>query len=254
MISKQLSSSDYFFRYFSINLAITPEQKRKVYELRYRVYCQEMGYEDADQFPDEQECDEFDNRSLHCLITHNETGLAAGCVRMITGDESLYEEPLPLEKFCLQSLSIETAELLNRDRSKVCEISRLAVDAAFRRRRGESDTQIGSIGAFDFTDSNHHRARSLIAEAGFLAATAMAHMCGRHYMFAMMEPLLPRVMRKTGLHFERVGQEMDYHGLRAPYVVSVPSILKRIRPELVGLYNTMVNQFQVDYRGMLKIA
>ena len=75
-----------------------------MYRLRYRVYCKELGYEPADNFPDGEEYDEDDLKSLHCLITHKRSGIAAGCVRLIkTGARE--HDPLPIERHCQANLS-----------------------------------------------------------------------------------------------------------------------------------------------------
>ena len=72
-----------FQKYFSVQLANTPELKRKVYNIRYHVYCKEFEYESIESCPDEMETDEYDDCSLHCLIIHNSTNIPAACVRLV---------------------------------------------------------------------------------------------------------------------------------------------------------------------------
>ena len=76
---------DDFLRYFDMEFAATPEQRSAVYGVRYNVYCLEEQYEPASRYPDRQETDEYDDRSLHCLITHRSSGIHAGCVRVVSG-------------------------------------------------------------------------------------------------------------------------------------------------------------------------
>jgi hypothetical protein len=115
--------------------------------LRYRVYCEEFGYEPAEAFPDKREMDDFDSHSMHCLVTHKRSKRAASCVRMICASD---EHMLPIEHFCRENIYVEYMDSLTDDRDELCEISRLAVDAAFRHRPREKHTRIGEYDAMDY--------------------------------------------------------------------------------------------------------
>jgi hypothetical protein len=80
--SKKSSMVEDFQEYFDLELANTPEKLESVYRVRYRVYCEEFGYEPADAFPNQLETDEFDENASHCLVTHKLTGMPAGCARL----------------------------------------------------------------------------------------------------------------------------------------------------------------------------
>lgn len=229
------SISAHFLEYFSVTLARAPEQKRDAYRIRYRVYCDEFGYENPSHFPDELERDEYDERSLHCVITHR-SGMAAGCVRLVPTNNDASSDPLPFEKYCGDSLDTAFVRSLNLDRAKTCEISRLAVDGAFRRRSGEAKTRFGEVDAMDIT-RREQRTFSLIAVAGFLAATALTELSGRTEAFAMMEPFLPRLLKRSGILFQRAGADVDYHGIRAPYFIRTQDALDNMRPDLRELYD-----------------
>jgi len=224
-----------FSRYFSVKLAESEAQKKAVFHIRYRVYCEEFKYESVDHFPDQLEIDDYDEVSKHCLITHLETGAPAGCVRLIPALGSREDEPLPFEKYCKSSLDCAFIDSMSLDRGKVCEISRLAVDGTFRRRTGESITRFGQINGLHFSPEEQ-RTFSLIAVACFLATTVMSEMENRTNGFAMMEPFLPRMMHKSGIDFHRVGKDIDYHGIRAPYFVTTQSILANMHTDLRQLY------------------
>ena len=77
------SPCEAFNTWFSVDFASSAELCKRVYEVRYRVYCEEFGYEEREAFPDGQERDKYDAASLHCLITHRPTGRPAGCVRLV---------------------------------------------------------------------------------------------------------------------------------------------------------------------------
>ena len=101
MEDTNLSLLENFQRFFDIQLATTETQRKAVFRIRYRVYCEEFGYERPEDFPDRRERDCFDAHSLHCLITHRRSGHPAGCVRLVCASD---EQALPIESYCLQSV------------------------------------------------------------------------------------------------------------------------------------------------------
>lgn len=240
--------SENFLRYFDVEFATSEAELAEVFGIRYRVYCEEFGYEPRDAFPDRKEKDEFDEASLHALIVHKSSGLGAGCVRLVspTGDNS--EDLLPFEKNCADSLHTELIESLDLDRNSMCEISRLAVDGAFRRRSGEEVTRYGVIEGLDCSQQER-RTFSMIAVTCFLAATALTSSSGRTNVFAMMEPFLPRLLQRSGISFRRVGEDIDYHGLRAPYFITTESALENMRPDLKELYNEVYSRIANGVSG-----
>ncbi|ATG91247.1 PEP-CTERM/exosortase system-associated acyltransferase [Methylomonas koyamae] len=234
-VAQKLSLAESFSRYFKVSLAETVAQKQQVFRIRYRVYCEEFKYESQEHFKDELEIDEYDQLSRHCLITHIHTGLPAGCVRLVPALGAESEAPLPLERYCSNSLDRNTLASLQLDRNTVCEISRLAVDGAFRRRTGESLTRFGEINGLHFS-AQEQRTFSTIAVACFFAATVLTEIDRRTNVFAMMEPFLPRMMHRSGIDFQRVGKDIDYHGIRAPYFITTQSVLANMHAELRELY------------------
>ena len=253
MSEAAVSPGEAFEQYFSVDLASTPEAHAHVFGIRYRVYCEEFGYEDRSAFPDGQERDKYDAVSLHCLITHRASTTPAGCVRLVpTAAPGL--ELLPLEEHCANSLDRALLDSFSLERSTMCEISRLAVDGRFRRRAGESMSRFGASKALDISQQEE-RSFSLISVAAFLAATALTDLSGRHNVLAMMEPFLPRMLERSGIHFHRVGADVDYHGLRAPYLGrTYQDGLATMRPELKQMYQAIHarirSQFQVATGGV----
>jgi len=230
-----------FQKFFSVAIALTPEQKRAVYRIRYRVYCEEFGYEPLEAFPEGLENDEFDEHALHCVIVHQRSAIPAACVRMVWPEPG--REQLPFEKYCGHAIDPDLMSKLDVDRARVCEISRLAVDGAFRRRSGEAATRFGLVSGLDCSQSEK-RTFSLVAVSAFLAATALTGLSGRTHVFAMMEPFLPRLLQMSGINFTKAGHEIDYHGLRAPYFGHTQNGLDGMLPELRTLYESIHQSFQ----------
>jgi len=248
-VSTNLTES--FNKYFSVAVATTPEQKQEIYRVRYRVYCDEFGFEDGGQYSDKAECDEFDDYAIQCLVSHRSSGIPAGCVRLVPASVGITYHLLPFEKFCAAGLDNDYLHGLGMDRGSICEISRLAVDGSFRQRSGETITRLGKHNAMDFS---HHEGRtfSLVAVAGYLATTALTAITGRTNMFAMMEPFLPDVLHKAGIEFQRVGQDVDYHGVRAPYFIKTESVLENMSPEIRHLYDAIYERIEFKYRAAIE--
>lgn len=229
------SLSEAFLNYFDVALVATQQDRDRVGRLRYRVYCEEFGYESAADNPDGMETDRFDDHSLHCLITHRRSGETAGCVRLICATD---KHELPLEAYCLENVFVDYLDTLAAERNRVCEVSRLAVDPAFRRRTGELHTRLGE---FDAMDCCHQEQRtfSLISIAAVLAGFAMSSLTDRTSIFTMMETNLPRLLRRAGILMQQAGDPMDYHGLRSAYFISTDIALSNMRDDLLGMYDTI---------------
>lgn len=241
MRSERSTRLDDFIRYFDLSVAVSPAQREQVYQVRYRVYCEEFGYEPESVFGNHQEVDEFDRQSIHCLVTHRSTGMPAGCVRLVLVDGS---DLMPIEAHARQFMDQQFIETFSEQRHTLCEISRLAVDGAFRHRRGERKSRFGNLDTIDF-DSHEKRTFPLIAMALFLAAGAVADLMNRKNCFAIMEPFLPIILRRTGIIFRRIGEDFEYHGIRAPYYADIDELIGSATVELRLCFDAVRQQFAV---------
>lgn len=244
----QYTLCENFLSYFDVAFAATEAQRSEVFGIRYSVYCDEFNYEPAQLFPDHEEKDEFDANALHVLVTHKSTGMPAGCVRLVMPTGLGGKDLLPFEKNCGENLDDEFIQGLDLERNTVCEISRLAVDGMFRRRAGEKVTRFGEVEGLDCSQQER-RTFSMIAVACFLAATALTDIAERRNVFAMMEPFLPRLLKRSGIVFQRAGTDVDYHGLRAPYFITAQSAVNEMRPDLRELYREIYRLISLDYRA-----
>lgn len=228
-----------FAEYFELSLALSPEAKKDVYAIRYNVYCEEFGYEDSQAFKDGMETDVFDDHSVHCLVKHKPSGKPAGCVRLVTVDD---DRSMPMEEHCKDSLDPDFFKDFSNRRQYMSEISRLAVDGQFRKRRGEQETRFGNTETLHF-DAREKRTFSLIAVSLFLAAAAVADLLKRKDTFSIMEPFLPSILRRTGIVVKRVGGDFEFKGVRAPYYLNVDEAVRNCPDELRLCYEVVRSQF-----------
>lgn len=217
-------------RYFRVLAADTQEFLDAVYRIRYGVYCEELGYENKDQFPDGREKDEYDDHSLHCLLMHRPSGQYIGCVRLVLAPQKDSRTPFPFELACRDQLynGIMESELAHRE--QFGEISRLAVVSRFRRRKGEYVTP-AAIGEEELERSREERRIApYVALCLSLGAAAMGLSCGLRGVFALMEPRLERHLRNQGIGFRQIGQKVDYRGLRIPFFITREDLYAGLPP------------------------
>lgn len=225
-------------------MADSPELREEVYRIRYEVYCQEFKFERAADFSDGLEQDVFDaQRSHHCLLLHRESGLFAGCVRLVTNHHDNLDEPLPFEEGCNISLNNPDIAPMLEQRSKIGEISRLAVPSTFRRRRGDPCSPIGELAIPDFS-RNERRCFPHIPMGLYLAAAAIGLKKNLDGVFAVMELRLVRHLRRFGIVFEQASDVIDYHGQRAVFYINRDGLFKHLQPEISDLLNTILGDLE----------
>lgn len=242
MTVKSRSLARDFRTYFEVGIANEkPVDLDAIMRVRYRVYCQEFQYEAEDALASGRETDSFDAQAVHCLIRHIATGTPAGCIRVVTVNE---DTVMPMERYCSESFDPSLTKPLMANRNDICEISRLAVDPAFRRRSGEHATRFGDPQGLK-VDHSETRVFPLISVAAFLSATAVGDLIGRRHCFAMMEPFLPRMLARAGIVARRIGKDMEYHGTRAPYCMKTDDALTSMSAELRDLYEHIRAEFGI---------
>ncbi|CAA0123489.1 Uncharacterised protein [Halioglobus japonicus] len=239
MEQKSVSLVEEFQRYFSIEQATTPAQLESVYKVRYRVYCEEFHYEPADACPNKMETDEFDTHAVHSLVVHKASGMPAGCARLVKADEQCL---MPMEKYCAEAIDQEVIRSFDGRRDTLCEFSRLGVDGAFRRRPGEHESRFGEISALEFS-TREQRTFPLVAMATILSALALSELIGRPNCFAMMEPFLPRLLRRSGLLARPAGQKIEYHGTRSPFYWETREGVSTLESDYKEFYDAILTDF-----------
>jgi N-acyl amino acid synthase of PEP-CTERM/exosortase system len=237
MMNASIASA--FSNYFQIIFADTPELKEEVYRIRYEVYCKELGYEDADDYPDGLENDVYDGRSVHCLLLHRSSGSYAGCIRLVLPDPINRETTFPFEYSCAGKLHEELVKPVFAHRHLLGEFSRLAVPEKFRRRKGEKQTQLGDLG-IAAVKPDERRQFMHIPFGLYLAGAAIAVSSGLQGVVAMMEPRLARHLKRFGMIYQQMGDVVDHRGPRAPFYCSRATLFKYLDPEIRKILDDLV--------------
>ena len=118
---------DEFFDYFDIVIA-NPAQQIEAFKLRHSVYCEELKWEPTKL--NQMESDGFDKLATHILIRHKTTGKYAATARFILADRA---SKLPHAPYFENRINGSFKKHYEKANRLVCEVSRLAVNPAFRQ-------------------------------------------------------------------------------------------------------------------------
>ena len=233
--------SKHFSDFLEPVVAQSENTRTESYNIRHKVYCEELKFEPLNE--DRIEKDEFDAFSSPCLIKHKSSGHYAGTVRLVR--PQLDDQLLPIEKFCLNSITHETLNPRNFARKDVCEISRLAVPAQFRKRQMDrfSGAALGVINEHTYSE-NELRCFPFIAIGLYFSAAALVMHNDIKHTYVMMEPRLARSMRFVGIQFEQVGPVINYHGRRAPYYINPSLLYANLRPSFKLMLKNIQHQVE----------
>lgn len=230
-------------QFFELVHADTDELRAQVYALRYQVYVLETGFEKAENCRsrvDESgqtiywEEDEFDVRSDHYLLRHRRTGAYAATARLILPDPERLDSPYPIEQHCL----LEKPATDPNVRRQLGEISRFAVSKVFKRRAGEETSIPGVATNIEvYFDETERRVLPHISLGLFAAVMRLVYFQKVNYCYAVMEPALIRLLGRFGVPFDRIGPDVDYHGIRVPCISSVENALDSIRAVSPAVYD-----------------
>ena len=234
----ELAVSEGYRRYFTVVPALTGDLRTRNYRLRHQVYCRELGFEPVR--PDDLECDEFDARSLHCLVQSAASGQDVGCARLILLDPKQPEGLLPLEIACAATIDRSLVAALADERSQIAEISRLAVIGSYRRRQGEQDRPI-SLSEADFGTSDRPR-QPYLALAVYLSLIALARQYGVSILLVLTEHRLAINLARLGVNLRQIGQPVDHRGIRIPSLLVVEQVIDGMGAPLRALFELISHE------------
>jgi N-acyl amino acid synthase of PEP-CTERM/exosortase system len=239
-----------FQRYFSVVPALTPELRDEAFRIRHRVYCEDLGFEPAR--PDRRESDQYDAHSLHCLVRSLKSGEYVGCTRLVLSPPWAPNDPLPFERTCAAALDRSTVDPQALPRQRIAEVSRLAVVASFRNRRGEHRSPL-PLDVQSFGDPAQPRF-PYIPVALYLATTELAALNGIDTLFVLTEPRLAGHFAKLGVRVQQVGAPVEHRGIRVPSMLKVKEILRGLNFILRPLYEVIADEVRRGIEEQQSIA
>jgi N-acyl amino acid synthase of PEP-CTERM/exosortase system len=215
-----------FDDHFDVYLADTAESKSIHYNIRYQVYCEEMGFEDKNAFDSAHECDEWDQSSTaHFIVRHKASNAWVGAIRLIENSHHL-EFPVNIHCDLDQGIPHSSNELS-------VEVSRLCVVKEIRRRISDGEPPTGLY------DERKDQLDSLFAENQFKNKRinrsviwgllyAAAYYCKINNLsnwYFMTTLGLAKILSQKGMILDSIGQPCNHNGVRFPYKMNVNQIL-----------------------------
>ena len=191
--------------------------------MRYKVYCDEWGFEKAEDHPGGLEVDHYDAHSVHIGALLKENGMLIGTIRIILDSDLGF----PIEKHCKFD-----KDLSWHDKARIGEISRLAVSKDYRRRAVDkllyNDGQGLDESAF-FSDQEERRKNEFLIIMGlYICMYKESLALGLTHWYALMAKGLYILLNRMGICFQQAGPQLDYHGLRIPYIGSIGEIYDKL--------------------------
>ncbi len=228
--------AEHFMQFLEPTIATSSSLQKEVFKIRHKVYCEELGLEDIRN--NEQEDDEFDPRSIFSLIKHKPSNTFTSCVRLVTSKSP--SELLPIEKYCLASMTEQDFMPERFHRTEIAEISRLAVNLGFRRRKSDQfkGACTGAISQANYSETEL-RCFPFIALGLYMAAISTSMNCGIKHVYVMMEPRMARNMKYIGINFKQLGPPIDYFGWRAPYYINPEVFTDNVSAGFKSLYKVI---------------
>ncbi len=219
---------------FPSHLVEEMQELEKLYQLRYDVYCLQKGFLDPKDYPDERECDAFDQHSLH-FGAFDGQGNALGALRLVRNSSLGF----PMLDHCQIDVPDHILE-------KSGEISRLAVSKMIRKRATDGDYGMAtSDGAADeiprlpIRDNRRkHRPDIVVGLYKTLYQESKRH--GITHWIAAMEPGLMKLLRRFYFNFEIIGPEVDYYGPVRPYMVALDAVEDQVYRSSKPFYASFV--------------
>jgi len=219
-----IGNNCFFDDNFEVVLADTPESKALHFNIRYQVYCDEMGFEDKQNFPNQLEFDMWDKHSVHFLVRDKQLGHWVGALRLVFSDN----KPFPFEHHCSLEKSIGPNQYMQSvELSRLCVLKELRRFAARRFAPYEASKQDSKdMHKSNVTVLHKYKNVGLTVMWGLLRAAALyCKQSNINDLYLLVAPALAFAIRKEGFDFEQIGEPCQHRGQRIPFQWEIDNVL-----------------------------
>jgi N-acyl amino acid synthase of PEP-CTERM/exosortase system len=206
----------------------------EIFRLRYKVYCDEWGFERPEDHPGGIERDEFDAHSVHFVAIRKADQQMVGTTRIILRSELGF----PIEAHC-QIID----EVLRADKTHWGEISRLAVSKEFRKRSGDDSIYRDEDPLPHDLDNPYKERRkneNQIVIGLYRCIYRESLERGLTHLYAVMAKGLYLLLKRIGITFTQAGPGIEYHGIRTPYTGCILAMLDEFSRTNIELYRCFI--------------
>ena len=210
---------------FEIILADTESGKNLNYQIRYQVFCEEMGFADHELFPEKMEYDTWDQYAVHFLVRDRYTGEWIGAMRLVHQTQAGLPFHQPL------NLAADKAATAIPQAHAV-ELSRLCVLKSMRRY-GLPKFKVKTPTAADITaeHGNVTHLRDLritqqsILRGLYRAAAGYAKKNRICHIYTSLSGALAKQIRQEGIPLQQIPATGAQQAGRTAYQLKVKDIL-----------------------------
>jgi N-acyl amino acid synthase of PEP-CTERM/exosortase system len=209
-----------FYNHFVANQATTRQQVQKCHRIRYDVYCEQQGFEPVNK--EKLERDGLDAQAHHNLICCGQSQTPVATSRMLFQGMPLYSlignSLLPNKEYC-------------------GELSRYCVDHLKMRSIMDNVRQSNSELAFKLKKYG-----ALLLSPALMKLNMISCLeADRPYLLGITEKRLVKKMNILGFAMEAIGPEIEYHGMRQPFLFRVEKTFDRMKKGNLDFWKFMTN-------------
>lgn len=229
--------------------------KQATYRLRYQVYVEECGFERPEEHPGGLEMDAYEPHSV-TLAALDETDMVIGTVRLILHSP----QGFPIEH------AVPNLGFLG-DRPAphaIAEISRLAISSAYRRRiedglygvesylRQSEGGVLADVGPPRPQDER--RKRPVIVLGLYRLLYQVSKRLGITHWYMLTEKKLWYLLCKYHFQFHQIGEPVDYHGLRIPYLGRIADMETHMRQTHPEFLQSFLAGLEAEYHPFMDMV
>lgn|GEM_PF-777231 len=216
---------------YQIVIANTDALRRKVYQVRCQVFCDELGY---DMYQSQGcETDEYDDGSLHVLLSHRTSGTPIGCFRLVM-PQPCGNIWLPFDLYGVPHVDKTLFNWNSVNYARSVEVSRLALSSAVRA--GHASGTTGASSPF-------------LATAMFYAVSSLVVSQGIENVFMVIEPRLGRLTSRFGIKLDQISRPFEYYGQRATFTTTgqrMGTEARQLKSPWRDLFDVVESQLYAD--------
>ncbi len=185
---------------YEVVLADTASSRAIHYHLRYRVFCLEKGFEDAERFKDQMEKDGYDDDAVHFLVRDKRRNQWIAAARLVIGPMDF----LPINRVAEINLPDVAPGAI------IAEFSRLLILDNYRSSNGakqsEPEILLGLIRA----------AKEYCRDINI-----------EHWVF-LCRRSIRRILSGLGIAMEPIGSACVFRGVRVPYWMNLTTAFDHV--------------------------
>ena len=224
--------------------------KEEIYRLRYDVYVSEFGFEKKEDHPSGLEKDIYDSHSVELAAIEQidaKTQNVIGTIRLVLHSEHGF----PIENAVPIDLAKKKPPI-----EKIAEISRLTISKDYRRRQGDglygvksylkaSEAEI--LSNSDIPPNIKVRIQPYLVLGLFKEMYQVSKKLGITHWYMITEKKLWYALKRFDLIFRQIGEPVNYHGLRIPYLGIVEEIEQNLITKHMDFYQDFLVGLDKQY-------